>query len=82
MGNNPRVGEVVKFGDKGISVEEARRKMLEAGQAPKGIQRETRKNESALRGTGGNTPVVQPTIPAPVVVVEKDPFKYVAAVIK
>ena len=50
MGNNPRVGEVVKFGDKGISVEEARRKMLEAGQAPKGIQQETRKNELKLTG--------------------------------
>lgn len=71
MGNNPRVGEVVKFGDKGISVEEARRKMLEAGQAPKGIQQETRKNESVLRGKGGNTPVVQQTnSPAPVIVTE------------
>ena len=72
MGNNPRVGEIVKFGDKGISVEEARKKMLEAGQAPKGIQSETRKNEAVgvIRGVGGNTPTVQPESSAPAVVTE------------
>ena len=70
MGTNPRVGEIVKFGDKGISVEEARKKMLEAGQAPKGIQSETRKNEAVgvIRGVGGSTPVVQePAVTEPVV---------------
>ena len=68
-----KVGEVVKFGDRGISVEEARRKMLEAGQAPKGIQSETRKNEAVgvIRGVGGNTPAEQQTqSPAPVIVTE------------
>ena len=72
MGTNPRVGEIVKFGDKGISVEEARKKMLEAGQAPTGIQRETRKNEAVgvIRGVGGNTPTVQePAVVAEPVVV-------------
>jgi hypothetical protein len=65
------VQEVLRFRDKGPSVEEARRKMLEAGQAPKGIQKETRKNESALRGTGGSTPVVQqPNSLAPAPIVE------------
>ena len=73
MGTNPRVGEIVKFGDKGISVDEARKKMLEAGQAPKGIQSETRKNEvvGVIRGVGGNTPAEQQTqSPAPVIVTE------------
>lgn len=37
------VGSIIKK-DKGISVEEARKQMLEAGQAPRGIAGETRKN--------------------------------------
>ena len=70
-----KVGEVVKFGDNGISVEEARKKMLEAGQAPKGIQSEVRKNEAVgvIHGVAGRTPVVQEPVVAvepPVAVVE------------
>jgi hypothetical protein len=63
-----KVGEVVRFGDKGISVEQARRNMLEAGQAPKGLQREVRKNEAV----GVTAPVVQPAsvIAEPVATVE------------
>jgi hypothetical protein len=66
-----KVGEVVRFGDKGVSVEEARKRMLEAGEAPTGIKSEVRKNESAIRGTGGNTPAVQqPNSPTPAIVTE------------
>ena len=72
--SNLKVEQVLKFGDKGPSVEEARKKMLEAGEAPKGILSETRKNASVgatIRGVGGNTPVVQepePVAPAAEVV--------------
>lgn len=42
-----KVGEVLKFGDRGISVEAARKAMLEAGEAPQGIAGELKKNEKA-----------------------------------
>lgn len=38
------VGDVAKFRDKGLSVEEARRQMVQAGQAPKGVAAEKAKN--------------------------------------
>lgn len=38
------VGDVAKFKDGGISVEDARKRMVEAGQAPKGIAAEKSKN--------------------------------------
>lgn len=59
MGSGTPVETVLKFRDKGISVEEARKQMLAAGEAPRGIQSETVKN----RGVGGNTPADQ--APAP-----------------
>lgn len=42
-----KVGEVLKFADRGISVEDARKAMLSAGEAPSGIAREKAKNASA-----------------------------------
>jgi len=43
----PRVEDVLKFRDRGLTVEEARRKMLEAGEAPAGVRTERKKNEAA-----------------------------------
>lgn len=49
-----RVGDVSQFKDTGLSVEDAKKAMDAAGESPRGI-----------RGTGGNTPVVQqPATPA------------------
>lgn len=42
-----KVGEVLKFSDRGVSVDEARKAMLAAGEAPSGIAREKAKNVSA-----------------------------------
>jgi len=64
MGTGIPVEKVLKFTDKGISVEEARKRMLEAGEAPKGILKEVRKN-AAVNPTPAQ-PVVQPTVSAPV----------------
>lgn len=39
MAGRPRVQDVIRFKDEGLSVEEARKQMLEAGEAPRGIRR-------------------------------------------
>lgn len=68
----PKVGDSVRFRDNGPSVEEARRKMLEAGEAPKQIAKETKKNEAVgvTRPTRSAPPSVQQApvqqAPAPV----------------
>lgn len=41
-----RTQEVLSYKDNGLSVEEARKRMLEAGQAPKGIAKEAQKNRA------------------------------------
>lgn len=43
-----KVGETLKFRDHGVSVEEARKQMLAAGEAPRGILGETNKNAAVL----------------------------------
>lgn len=62
--------EVLSYKDKGLSVEEARKRMIEAGQAPKGIAGETLKNRAA--GAVASKPAepapaepVEPAAPAP-----------------
>lgn len=63
--------EVLSYKDKGLSVEEARKRMIEAGQAPKGIAGETLKNRAAgavAPKPAEAVPVVAepaPTAPAP-----------------
>lgn len=53
-----RVGDVAKFKDKGLSVEDARKQMLEAGQAPKGLASEKAKNDAV--GAAPPKPAQQP----------------------
>src|SRR5579872_1616221 len=47
-----KIGEVLKFKDQGLSVEDARKAMLAAGEAPKGM-------------AGGNVPVHAAEVPTP-----------------
>jgi len=76
-----RVGDTLKFRDNGISVEDARKKMLEAGQAPSEIAREVKKNEAvgvvSAPAPTSSTPTqrVEPVSPAPtpVPVVDNQP---------
>lgn len=73
MGVGVPVEKVLRFKDKGVSVEEARRNMLAAGEAPKGLLQEVRKNKDA----GGNTPYtpepVAEEIPEPAAVAPAAP---------
>lgn len=64
-----RVSDVIKK-DVGISVEEARKRMLEAGQAPSGIAGEFRKNAAVGAVIPAAVPVVTVPEPAPVLVPE------------
>lgn len=58
-----KVGEVLKFSDRGLSVEDARKAMLAAGEAPSGIVREKAKNARV----GFEEEVAPPVVaPAPV----------------
>lgn len=61
-----RVSDLVNYKDGGISVEEARKRMLEAGQAPAQIASETKHNRAV-----GATQAPPPAAPAPAVVVEQ-----------
>src|SRR5271154_1829767 len=58
-----KVGEVVKFRDKGPSVEEARAAMLAAGETPQGLLVSVAKDVAAQqKAAGGNLPVI-PVVP-------------------
>lgn len=68
--------EVLTYKDKGLSVEEARKRMLEAGEAPKGVARETRKNNAV-----GAVPPAPPAADAsPVVPAVAEPAPIAAPV--
>lgn len=57
-----KVGEVAKFKDKGISVEEARANMLAAGETPAGLLISATKE--VAKAAGGNLPVVPVAAPS------------------
>lgn len=72
-----KVNEVLKFGDRGISVEEARKRMLESGQAPSAVAQETAKNRTMGISDIAPQPVVEvpatETIETPVAVSVEQP---------
>ncbi len=73
----PRVQDVLRFKDKGTSVEDARKKMLEAGEAPSGVAGEVKKNAAA----GFAPPIVAPAVLADALepVLEEMPVEKVPA---
>jgi len=62
-----KVEKVLRYPDRGDSVEEARRKMLAAGEAPAGVASERKKNEAAgfTAEAAAPAPVLTPAAPRP-----------------